>query len=79
MKKIKIENLSLGSTSPFCVCTSVYSEKELITLMNLKPSTRYRVRVQLSRSGEGGEGEPGPDAIMETDCPGRCSNNSEFG
>ncbi|XP_008332303.1 tyrosine-protein kinase receptor Tie-1 isoform X2 [Cynoglossus semilaevis] len=47
----------------------VYSEKELITLMNLKPSTRYRVRVQLSRSGEGGEGEPGPDAIMETDCP----------
>uniref|UniRef100_A0A3Q3JXA0 Tyrosine-protein kinase receptor Tie-1 n=1 Tax=Monopterus albus TaxID=43700 RepID=A0A3Q3JXA0_MONAL len=47
----------------------VYSDKEPITLMNLEPSTRYRVRVQLSRPGEGGEGEPGPEAIMETDCP----------
>ncbi|XP_068599328.1 tyrosine-protein kinase receptor Tie-1 [Brachionichthys hirsutus] len=48
----------------------VYSEKEPITLMNLEPSTRYRVRVQLSRPGEGGEGAPGPEEIMETDCPG---------
>uniref|UniRef100_A0A665TQ90 receptor protein-tyrosine kinase n=1 Tax=Echeneis naucrates TaxID=173247 RepID=A0A665TQ90_ECHNA len=47
----------------------VYSDKEPITLMNLEPSTRYRVRVQLSRPGEGGEGDPGPEAIMETDCP----------
>ncbi|XP_034065995.1 tyrosine-protein kinase receptor Tie-1 isoform X3 [Gymnodraco acuticeps] len=47
----------------------VYSDKEPITLMNLEPSTRYRVRVQLSRPGEGGEGAPGPEAIMETDCP----------
>ncbi|XP_068175975.1 tyrosine-protein kinase receptor Tie-1 isoform X2 [Antennarius striatus] len=47
----------------------VYGEKEPITLMNLKPSTRYRVRVQLTRPGEGGEGAPGPEAIMETDCP----------
>ncbi|XP_034439136.1 tyrosine-protein kinase receptor Tie-1 isoform X1 [Hippoglossus hippoglossus] len=47
----------------------VYSEKEPITLMNLEPSTRYRVCVQLTRPGEGGEGEPGPEAIMETDCP----------
>uniref|UniRef100_A0A3Q4ADV3 Tyrosine-protein kinase receptor Tie-1 n=1 Tax=Mola mola TaxID=94237 RepID=A0A3Q4ADV3_MOLML len=47
----------------------IYSEKEPITLMNLEPSTRYRVRVQLSRPGEGGEGDPGPEAIMETDCP----------
>ncbi|XP_053178766.1 tyrosine-protein kinase receptor Tie-1 isoform X1 [Scomber japonicus] len=47
----------------------VYSDKEPITLMNLKPSTRYRVCVQLSRPGEGGEGLPGPEAIMETDCP----------
>lgn len=39
--------------------------------MNLEPSTRYRVRVQLSRPGEGGEGDPGPEAIMETDCPGK--------
>ena len=39
--------------------------------MNLEPSTRYRVCVQLSRPGEGGEGEPGPEAIMETDCPGK--------
>nr|XP_020458564.1 tyrosine-protein kinase receptor Tie-1 isoform X3 [Monopterus albus] len=51
----------------------VYSDKEPITLMNLEPSTRYRVRVQLSRPGEGGEGEPGPEAIMETDCPGPSS------
>uniref|UniRef100_A0AAX7UJR1 receptor protein-tyrosine kinase n=1 Tax=Astatotilapia calliptera TaxID=8154 RepID=A0AAX7UJR1_ASTCA len=48
---------------------SVYSDKEPITLMNLEPSTRYYVRVQLSRPGEGGEGDPGPQAIMETDCP----------
>lgn len=39
--------------------------------MNLEPSTRYRVRVQLSRPGEEGEGAPGPEAIMETDCPGK--------
>uniref|UniRef100_A0A7N8YE78 Tyrosine-protein kinase receptor Tie-1 n=1 Tax=Mastacembelus armatus TaxID=205130 RepID=A0A7N8YE78_9TELE len=44
-------------------------DKDPITLMNLKPSTRYRVRVQLSRPGEGGEGALGPEAIMETDCP----------
>lgn len=50
---------------------SVYSEKEPITMMNLEPSTRYRVRVQLSRPGEKGEGAPGPEAIMETDCPGK--------
>ncbi|XP_061831658.1 tyrosine-protein kinase receptor Tie-1 isoform X3 [Nerophis lumbriciformis] len=48
----------------------VYSDKEPITLMNLEPSTRYHVRVQLTRPGEGGEGAPGPEAIMETDCPG---------
>uniref|UniRef100_A0A1A8C5X7 Tyrosine-protein kinase receptor Tie-1 n=3 Tax=Nothobranchius TaxID=28779 RepID=A0A1A8C5X7_NOTKA len=47
----------------------VYSDKEPITLMNLEPSTRYLVRVQLTRPGEGGEGSPGPEAIMETDCP----------
>ncbi|XP_054458689.1 tyrosine-protein kinase receptor Tie-1 isoform X5 [Anoplopoma fimbria] len=51
----------------------VYSDKELITLMNLEPSTRYRVCVQLSRPGEGGEGALGPEAIMETDCPGPSS------
>uniref|UniRef100_A0A671LJR6 Tyrosine-protein kinase receptor Tie-1 n=1 Tax=Sinocyclocheilus anshuiensis TaxID=1608454 RepID=A0A671LJR6_9TELE len=39
-----------------------------ITLPNLKPSTRYHVRVQLARQGEGGEGPLGPEAIMETDC-----------
>ncbi|KAM9762108.1 tyrosine-protein kinase receptor Tie-1 isoform 3-T3 [Menidia menidia] len=51
----------------------VYSDKEPITLMNLEPSTRYRVRVQLSRPGQKGEGVPGPEAIMETDCPGPSS------
>ncbi|XP_067315968.1 tyrosine-protein kinase receptor Tie-1 isoform X3 [Pseudorasbora parva] len=44
-----------------------------ITLPNLKPSTRYHVRVQLTRPGEGGEGPLGPEAIMETDCPGPSS------
>lgn len=48
----------------------VYSDKEPITLMNLEPSTRYQVCVQLSRPGEGGEGALGPETIMETDCPG---------
>ncbi|KAG7272151.1 hypothetical protein CRUP_010220, partial [Coryphaenoides rupestris] len=47
----------------------VYGDREPITLMNLKPSTRYQVRVQLTRPGEWGEGAPGPEAIMETDCP----------
>ncbi|XP_056460644.1 tyrosine-protein kinase receptor Tie-1 isoform X1 [Gadus chalcogrammus] len=47
----------------------VYGDRGPITLMNLKPSTRYQVRVQLTRPGEGGEGAPGPEAIMETDCP----------
>ncbi|KAM4549221.1 tyrosine-protein kinase receptor Tie-1 isoform 3-T3 [Odontesthes bonariensis] len=51
----------------------IYSEKEPITLMNLEPSTRYHIRVQLSRPGQKGEGAPGPDAIMETDCPGPSS------
>ncbi|XP_061594695.1 tyrosine-protein kinase receptor Tie-1 isoform X4 [Cololabis saira] len=51
----------------------VYSDKEPITLMNLEPSTRYQVKVQLTRPGEGGEGVSGPEAIMETDCPGPSS------
>uniref|UniRef100_A0A8C1GCC7 receptor protein-tyrosine kinase n=1 Tax=Cyprinus carpio TaxID=7962 RepID=A0A8C1GCC7_CYPCA len=34
------------------------------------PSTKYQVRVQLARPGDGGEGPLGPEAIMETDCPG---------
>ncbi|XP_051753961.1 tyrosine-protein kinase receptor Tie-1 isoform X2 [Ctenopharyngodon idella] len=44
-----------------------------ITLPNLKPSTRYHVRVQLTRPGDGGEGPLGPEAILETDCPGPSS------
>ncbi|XP_072540419.1 tyrosine-protein kinase receptor Tie-1 isoform X1 [Salminus brasiliensis] len=47
----------------------VYYSSGSITLMNLKPTTRYQVRVRLSRPGEGGEGPEGPEAIMETDCP----------
>ncbi|KTG34546.1 hypothetical protein cypCar_00005012 [Cyprinus carpio] len=46
-----------------------------ITLPNLKPSTKYQVRVQLARPGDGGEGPLGPEAIMETDCPARHSPN----
>uniref|UniRef100_A0A4W3GXN4 Tyrosine-protein kinase receptor Tie-1 n=3 Tax=Callorhinchus milii TaxID=7868 RepID=A0A4W3GXN4_CALMI len=40
-----------------------------ITLMNLKPSTSYLVRVQLTRQGVYGEGPQGPNATLETDCP----------
>lgn len=43
---------------------------ENVTLMNLKPKTGYNVRVQLSRPGEGGEGDWGPSTLMTTDCPG---------
>uniref|UniRef100_A0A8D0AEM8 Tyrosine kinase with immunoglobulin-like and EGF-like domains 1 n=1 Tax=Sander lucioperca TaxID=283035 RepID=A0A8D0AEM8_SANLU len=53
----------------FCSISSFNPASSPITLMNLEPSTRYRVWVQLSRPGEGGEGPPGPEAIMETDCP----------
>ncbi|KAB5584359.1 hypothetical protein PHYPO_G00106530 [Pangasianodon hypophthalmus] len=50
----------------------VYGE-EPITLMNLKPMTKYQVRVQLTRPGDGGEGPLGPEVTMETDCPGPSS------
>lgn len=69
---LKLFNINPNpSVIPYVHLLSVYSDKEPITLMNLEPSTRYRVRVQLSRPGEGGEGAPGPEAIMETDCPGK--------
>ncbi|XP_030061154.1 tyrosine-protein kinase receptor Tie-1 isoform X2 [Microcaecilia unicolor] len=42
---------------------------EDVTLSNLEPFTKYQVKVQLSRPGEGGEGSPGPLAFLETDCP----------
>uniref|UniRef100_A0A3B1IPK7 Tyrosine-protein kinase receptor Tie-1 n=1 Tax=Astyanax mexicanus TaxID=7994 RepID=A0A3B1IPK7_ASTMX len=48
----------------------VYYNSGSVTLMNLKPTTKYQVRVRLTRPGEGGEGPEGPEAIMETDCPG---------
>lgn len=66
--KVNEFNTTITEPSP---TYPVYSDSEPITLMNLEPSTSYRVRVQLSRPGEGGEGAPGPDAIMETDCPGK--------
>ncbi|XP_053354920.1 tyrosine-protein kinase receptor Tie-1 [Clarias gariepinus] len=46
----------------------VYGNEPII-LMNLKPTTRYQVRVQLTRPGDGGEGPFGPEAVMETECP----------
>ncbi|XP_061488626.1 tyrosine-protein kinase receptor Tie-1 isoform X2 [Rhineura floridana] len=39
-----------------------------ITLMNLRPVTAYLVKVQLTRPGDGGEGVPGPHAVMVTEC-----------
>lgn len=56
-------------------CFISVDNNEPITLMNLKPLTRYLVRVQLTRPGVGGEGPPGPDAILETDCPGKCTQD----
>ncbi|XP_062853158.1 tyrosine-protein kinase receptor Tie-1 [Trichomycterus rosablanca] len=53
--------------------TIIVYDSEPITLMNLKPSTRYQVQMQLTRPGDGGEGPVGPEAIMETDCPGPSS------
>ncbi|KAG3282933.1 tyrosine-protein kinase receptor Tie-1 isoform X3 [Marmota monax] len=53
--------------------TIVVDPSENVTLMNLKPKTRYSVRVQLSRPGEGGEGTWGPTTLMTTDCPGPAS------
>ncbi|XP_069498544.1 tyrosine-protein kinase receptor Tie-1 [Ambystoma mexicanum] len=49
--------------------TIVFENNENITLMNLRPRTAYQVQVQLMRPGLGGEGQLGPVAIMETDCP----------
>lgn len=43
---------------------------ENITLMNLRPVTAYIVKVQLSRPGDGGEGNQGPKAVMVTECLG---------
>lgn len=51
----------------------VYYNSGSVTLNNLKPTTKYQVRVRLTRSGEGGEGPDGPEAVMETDCPGPSS------
>nr|XP_020638866.1 tyrosine-protein kinase receptor Tie-1 isoform X1 [Pogona vitticeps] len=39
-----------------------------ITLVNLRPVTAYLVKVQLTRPGDNGEGVPGPEAVMVTEC-----------
>ena len=66
---------NLNSDLIFFPYITVDNDKEPINLMNLKPTTPYRIRVQLSRPGEGGEGALGPEAIMETDCPGESAQN----
>ncbi|XP_047670034.1 tyrosine-protein kinase receptor Tie-1 [Tachysurus fulvidraco] len=53
--------------------TIIVYNNEPITLMNLKPMTKYRVQVQLTRPGDGGEGPLGPETIMETECLGPSS------
>ncbi|KAA0712958.1 Tyrosine-protein kinase receptor [Triplophysa tibetana] len=63
--KLLYKPMDTGDSSSSII---VYSS-DPITLMNLKPSTKYHVRVQLSRPGDGGKGSLGPEAIMETDCP----------
>ncbi|KAJ7332853.1 hypothetical protein JRQ81_015033 [Phrynocephalus forsythii] len=39
-----------------------------ITLVNLRPVTAYVIKVQLTRPGDRGEGAPGPEAVMVTEC-----------
>ncbi|XP_053248731.1 tyrosine-protein kinase receptor Tie-1 isoform X4 [Podarcis raffonei] len=46
----------------------VVDHAQNITLMNLRPVTAYLVKVQLTRPGDGGEGDPGPHAVMVTEC-----------
>ncbi|XP_034978818.1 tyrosine-protein kinase receptor Tie-1 isoform X2 [Zootoca vivipara] len=46
----------------------VVDHAQNITLMNLRPVTAYLVKVQLTRPGDGGEGKPGPHAVMVTEC-----------
>ncbi|XP_028589625.2 tyrosine-protein kinase receptor Tie-1 isoform X3 [Podarcis muralis] len=46
----------------------VVDHAQNITLMNLRPVTAYLVKAQLTRPGDGGEGDPGPHAVMVTEC-----------
>ncbi|KAF7711842.1 tyrosine-protein kinase receptor Tie-1 [Silurus meridionalis] len=68
---VKIHYKPMESENPWA--SIIAYGVEPITLMNLKATTKYRVRVQLTRPGDGGEGPFGPEAIMETDCPGPSS------
>ncbi|XP_043917372.1 angiopoietin-1 receptor [Protopterus annectens] len=45
---------------------SVNVSGTIVRLENLEPQTNYSVTVQLFRPGEGGEGNPGPQASFET-------------
>ncbi|XP_044298914.1 tyrosine-protein kinase receptor Tie-1 isoform X2 [Varanus komodoensis] len=63
---IKVLYKPQTGTSPWS--SIVVDNAQNITLMNLRPATAYLVKVQLTRPGEGGEGVPGPQAIMLTEC-----------
>uniref|UniRef100_A0A8C1DRL3 receptor protein-tyrosine kinase n=1 Tax=Cyprinus carpio carpio TaxID=630221 RepID=A0A8C1DRL3_CYPCA len=45
---------------------SVEASGSLVRLDNLSPMTQYTIRVQLSRHGPGGTGQPGPEATFST-------------
>uniref|UniRef100_A0A8C1NNM6 receptor protein-tyrosine kinase n=1 Tax=Cyprinus carpio TaxID=7962 RepID=A0A8C1NNM6_CYPCA len=48
----------------------------LVRLNNLSPMTQYTTRVQLSRHGLGGTGQPGPEATFSTQMLGKSSNTA---
>lgn len=49
----------------------------LVRLDNLSPMTQYTTQVQLSRHGQGGTGQPGPEATFSTQMLGKsCSTSS---
>ncbi|XP_050965741.1 tyrosine-protein kinase receptor Tie-2 [Labeo rohita] len=45
---------------------SVEASGSLVRLDNLSPMTQYTTQVQLSRHGQGGTGQPGPEATFST-------------
>uniref|UniRef100_A0A8C2BVM0 receptor protein-tyrosine kinase n=1 Tax=Cyprinus carpio TaxID=7962 RepID=A0A8C2BVM0_CYPCA len=53
----------------FSMCSTVSGS--LVRLNNLSPMTQYTTRVQLSRHGPGGTGQPGPEATFSTQMLGK--------
>ncbi|CAM9657560.1 unnamed protein product [Lampetra planeri] len=60
-----------SSSRPAEKLCDVYLENVSSYLLgNLQPLTNYSLRVQLQRPGPEGSGPRGPEAMLQTDCPG---------